>query len=107
MKELGEADFHEAISADRVVVDFYTAVCAPCMQMVPVVAAVEASRPDLAFFKVDAGAHMELAARYGVRSVPTFIVMERGQVKCQKVGKMTADQMNDWIDGCLTCFSPR
>jgi thioredoxin len=101
VKELDVNGFGRATASGTVVVDFYTETCAPCRQMAPVVAEVESRKSGVVFFKVNAQQHPDLASRFVVRSVPTFLVMHGGTVKGQKSGTMTAAQMERWIDGCL------
>ena len=81
--------------------DFYTSSCAPCKHMAPILDEAASKLSDVAFFKVNAQTNPELAARFGIRSVPTFLVMVAGTVKGQKSGTMTVTQMQDWIVDCL------
>lgn len=61
-----------------VVVDFSAAWCPPCRVMDPIVEELAAERDDLRFVKVDVDAEAQLAARYGVLSMPTFMVFHHG-----------------------------
>ena len=69
----------EVLESDvPVVVDFGAAWCPPCRVMDPVVAELAAERDDVKFVKVDVDANQATAARYGVMSMPTFIVFKHG-----------------------------
>jgi putative thioredoxin len=80
----GKADF-DALVVERsrerpVLVDFWAAWCAPCRALAPVLerlAAAYADRADVV--KVDSDAEPELAARYGVRSLPTLALFRHGR----------------------------
>ncbi|HYF24194.1 MAG TPA: thioredoxin [Baekduia sp.] len=61
-----------------VVVDFSAAWCPPCRVMEPVLAELAAERTDLRFVQVDVDASPQTAARYGVLSMPTFVVFRDG-----------------------------
>ncbi len=61
-----------------VVVDFWAAWCGPCRVMSPILEELAAERPDLRVVKVDVDANQAVAARYGVLSMPTFMVFRDG-----------------------------
>ncbi|MFB6305251.1 MAG: thioredoxin [Haloferacaceae archaeon] len=70
---------------DAVLVDFYADWCGPCKAMEPVVERI-AAETDAAVAKVDVDANGPLAAEYGVRSVPTFVVFRDGEPVERLVG---------------------
>jgi thioredoxin 1 len=61
-----------------VVVDFTASWCPPCRMMDPVIGELAAERDDLRFLALDVDAHQATAARYGVLSMPTFMVFRGG-----------------------------
>ena len=61
-----------------VVVDFWAAWCGPCRVMSPILDELAADRDDLRVVKVDVDANQAVAARYGVLSMPTFMVFRDG-----------------------------
>jgi thioredoxin 1 len=61
-----------------VVVDFWAAWCGPCRVMSPILEELAAERDDLRVVKVDTDANQAVAARYGVLSMPTFMVFRDG-----------------------------
>jgi thioredoxin 1 len=61
-----------------VVVDFWAAWCGPCRVMSPILEEIAAERDDLRVVKVDTDANQAVAARYGVLSMPTFMVFRDG-----------------------------
>ena len=62
-----------------VVVDFWAAWCGPCRVMSPILEEIAAERDDLRVVKVDTDANQAVAARYGVLSMPTFMVFRDGR----------------------------
>ena len=69
----------EVLEADRPVVgDFTAAWCPPCRMMSPILDELAADRDDVRFVKVDVDADPAIAQRYGVMSMPTFVVFRDG-----------------------------
>ncbi len=76
------SNFFEIIGEDRpTLVDFFATWCGPCKMQAPILEQVKASIGDRAtILKVDIDTNQELAAQYGVRSVPTLIVFRKGEI---------------------------
>jgi thioredoxin 1 len=69
-----------------VVVDFHAAWCPPCRVMSPILAELAEERPDVRFVKIDVDENAETAVRYGVLSMPTFLVFRDGEPVLKLVG---------------------
>ena len=77
----------EVLESDRpVVVDFTAAWCAPCRVMGPVLEELAAERDDVRFVKLDVDQSQHTSARYGVMSMPTFMVFTGGEPVLTLVG---------------------
>ncbi len=70
-------------AVEPVLVDFWAAWCPPCRAMEPT---LESLARDFKVCKVNIDSNQELAARYGVSSIPTLLVFKDGQVAAQHVG---------------------
>ena len=88
MEELNAKNFDERVGANRVtLVDFYADWCGPCKMMAPVMEEVAAELAGTAFVaKVNVDAEPELAARFKVFSIPTFVVLKDGAEAERMVG---------------------
>lgn len=64
----------------RKVLKFSATWCGPCKKFAPVFEQVRAQYPQHEFVSVDVDTDPELAAQYGVQSVPTVVVLEDGQL---------------------------
>jgi thioredoxin 1 len=74
-----------------VIVDFYADWCAPCRATAPTVRELARSLADeVRFVKVNIDRSPELARRFGVRSIPTFIRFDAGEVSRMVVGVRSA-----------------
>lgn len=72
--------------APQVVVKFTAAWCPPCHALTPTLDAVVGAAPDVALVEVDVDDEPGLAARFGVRGMPTLIVFRNGAPVGQLVG---------------------
>jgi thioredoxin 2 len=92
--------FDEVIRSVRVpvLVDFWAAWCAPCRMAAPEVQrAADNTAGRAVVLKVDTEAHPDLAARFGVRSIPNFVVLRDGRVQAQRAGLVNHAQLEEWL----------
>ena len=93
----GATEFDDTVAAhDVVLVDFHADWCGPCQMLEPVVETV-AAETDAAVAKVDIDANQQLAAEYGVRSVPTLVLFSDGQPAEQLVGMQQEGQLRSLV----------
>jgi len=84
----------EALKSDvPVLIDFYADWCGPCRMVSPIVEQIAGEGGDYKVGKIDVDRSPELAARYGVMSIPTLIVLKDGKVAQQAVGARSKEQI--------------
>jgi thioredoxin 1 len=69
-----------------VLVDFWAAWCPPCRAMHPILEALAAERDDLRVVGLDVDGNQAIAAKYGVLSMPTFLLFRGGEPILQLIG---------------------
>ena len=96
LKQVSGAEFEQAVlrSNTPVLVDFYADWCAPCRAQAPILESVaQKFEGDAKIVKVDIDADPELAARFSVRSIPTLLLFNGGELQDTRVGVSTAAQL--------------
>jgi thioredoxin 1 len=99
--EVDEATFDDTTlrSPIPVLVDFTAVWCAPCRVITPHLEAVAAKYAGrLRVAKCDADENPQLAARYGVRGLPTLLLFKDGQVVGQLVGALPRSRIEGLVD---------
>ena len=86
------------LQADKpVLVDFWATWCGPCRMMAPIVEEFAAKHDDVLVGKVDVDANTELAIEYGVMSIPTLIVFQKGEVYKKTIGVTPLDELETML----------
>jgi thioredoxin 2 len=83
-----------------VLVDFWAPWCGPCKMTAPEVDAVAKEVAGKAVvLKVNTDQNPDLAARFRIQAIPTFLVMQGGNVAYQRAGAATRKEMRTWLGG--------
>ncbi|MBO6540154.1 MAG: thioredoxin [Rhizobiaceae bacterium] len=89
-------------AAEPVVVDFWAEWCGPCKMISPAleeIATEMGGKVKVAKLNIDE--NPELAAQYGVRSIPTLMLFKGGEVADMKVGAAPKTALSAWIGGAV------
>ncbi len=80
-----------------VLIDFWADWCGPCRMLSPIVDEVAAENPAIKVGKVNVDAEQELAAQFGIMSIPTLLVFKNGQKSGESVGLIPKEQVEKLI----------
>lgn len=103
-KILNNNEFENEVlkSSIPVLVDFYADWCGPCKMMGPVLDSIEKDYKGKArIVKINVDQEPELAAKYGVMSIPNFKLFKNGQVKDEALGAIGKNILTAKLDALL------
>ena len=84
----------EVLDAKKtVLVDFYATWCGPCRMISPILEQIASERDDIKIVKVNVDEEGELAAQYGIMSIPTLLVFKNGEVTQRSMGAKPKGQI--------------
>lgn len=84
----------EVMNSEKpVLVDFWASWCGPCRMVIPVVEKIAEEYPEYKVVKVNVDEEPELAAQFGVMSIPTLMVVKNGEVVNKSVGAKNKQQI--------------
>ena len=85
--ELTSQNFNQEISnKDLLLVDFWAEWCGPCKSMHPIFTRMAKKYKQVRFARVNVDNAQDIAMKYGVQSIPTFIMFKDGEIANQMVG---------------------
>lgn len=99
--QLTESSFDDEIGKHKEVlmVDFWAEWCQPCRAIAPALEELaQESKGAVRLAKVNVDENPQLAARYGIRSIPTILFMKDGEVMDQVIGAVPKSQLKKKLD---------
>lgn len=81
------------LKTGKVLVDFFATWCGPCKMVAKQLEKYEEEINDVRVVKINIDKDSDLAEEYGIRSIPTLIYMEHGEIIDRKTGNMTLSDL--------------
>ena len=98
--ELTQSNFDRQIKSNDLplVVDFWAPWCAPCRMMAPAYEQAAAQlEPGVRLAKLDTEAEPDIAARFGIRGIPTLIAFKNGREVARQSGAVDLPRLLQWV----------
>ena len=91
-------EFDEIIYQEKLVfVDMYAVWCGPCKMMAPILDKAEPNHPELKMIKLDVEQIPEIAEKYNIKSVPTFLLFNNGIIVSRYSGYLSEEKLNKFM----------
>ena len=98
VKVINKNNFEELKNGEKpLLIDFFAAWCGPCRMLAPIIEEVAEEREDVVVGKVNVDEEPELAASFGVVSIPTLVVLKDGKIFNKAMGAMPLDDILDLL----------
>lgn len=82
----------------KVLLDFWAPWCGPCRMIAPTLEEIAGERPDIRVGKVNVDENPELAKKFRIISIPTLIVLEKGQVLDKAIGARPKEEILELLE---------
>lgn len=92
-----EANFKSTVEKGLVFLDFWAAWCGPCRTFAPIFEAASERHKDVVFAKIDTDAEQNLAGTFGIRSIPTLMIMRDGIVLFSQPGVLPDEALDELV----------
>ena len=98
--KIDKDNFAQVLNSDKkVLLDFYADWCGPCRMVGPFIEEIANENPQYLVGKINVDEQRELAAQFGVSSIPVLVVMENGQVVNKALGARPKAQILALLEG--------
>lgn len=102
IKYLNDETLEEEIkNSKKLLVDFYADWCGPCKRMSPIFEEVSKNYSEIVFAKLDVDSNPLSSSKYGIRSIPSLLYFEDGNLKDTNVGSLDKSELAAKIEKLL------
>ena len=104
VKEIDEKSFENEVinSSLLVLIDFWAEWCGPCKQVAPILDEINREIGDkIKIVKINIDQNPNIPNKYGIQSIPTLIILKKGEIIATKVGSGSKSEIVSWIKTVL------
>ncbi|MBO5476772.1 MAG: thioredoxin [Clostridia bacterium] len=97
--EINNENFEQEVlkSNKTVLIDFYAEWCGPCQMLSPIVEQVAQENDNIKVVKVNVDENQSLAVEFGIKAIPTLIVIKEGKEANRAVGMLSKTELLELI----------
>ena len=93
--ELNPQTFPNFVASGLALVDFWAPWCGPCRMQIPILDQVAQKMPEVKIGKINVDDHGDLAAQFGVNTIPYLVIFKNGRKVSDFVGMRQAQALLD------------
>ncbi|MFK8105143.1 MAG: thioredoxin [Saprospiraceae bacterium] len=101
--EFTDSNFEESVKNNKIsVVDFWAEWCGPCRMITPIIEELSTEMKDDALIgKVNVDHNPEVSSKFGIRSIPTILILKDGEIVDKQVGVITKQALEAKIKAAM------
>lgn len=99
-----DADFEKEVlqSQSPVLLDFWAPWCAPCKMIAPILESIAPEyQGKLKIVKINVEENSQTPAKFGIRQIPTLLIIKNGEAAATKVGTLSKGQLEAFINASI------
>ena len=99
--DVTESTYEEEVAKSKlpVVIDVWTEWCGPCRMFSPIFEELSSEYDNkVKFVKVEADSNESITKKYNIMSIPTTLLIEKGELKAMNVGAIPKEALKKWIE---------
>ena len=98
MKIINGEEFKNIRNDGKIVVDFYADWCGPCKMLSPILEEVSEDHQDIKFVKINVDENEELAAEFGIMSIPAVFMLKDGNIVNKFLGAQSKKVVEEQVE---------